>query len=194
MKALHPLLALRICSLDAFGAQAGERPPLPFRDWGACPFECCTYREWFADAPMPVFRRRDPRGPVAFRLARGERVVAITGVVVTHKAGIAKLPWPLHIGELTPSVEPTSSVRDAVVHVLRPSGEGWDLFWYQGRTYVGQTSDYDGSEETVSRLGVRSSARRDRPVYTWWAHIRDDRGRTGWTPRTDRFRNTDACG
>src|SRR5437773_1794841 len=27
---------------------AGDEPELPYYDWGACPFECCTYREWIA--------------------------------------------------------------------------------------------------------------------------------------------------
>ena len=25
-------------------------PPMPYIDQGACPFECCTYRDWVAEA------------------------------------------------------------------------------------------------------------------------------------------------
>ena len=29
-------------------AENTEQPKLPYYDWGACPFECCTYQDWTA--------------------------------------------------------------------------------------------------------------------------------------------------
>jgi hypothetical protein len=52
---------------------AGEqntKPRLPYLDWGACPFECCTYREWVAIAPIDVYKSRDEKSNVVFKLKK----------------------------------------------------------------------------------------------------------------------------
>src|SRR5437868_5534785 len=62
----------------ALGAWAADRPPSPFIDRGACPFECCLYRQWRALRPVVVVDR--PRGNRAVgRLREGEWVSALTG-------------------------------------------------------------------------------------------------------------------
>ena len=40
---------------------------LPYKDVGACPFECCTYRDWFAGKPISVFKTMNSGSPVAFK-------------------------------------------------------------------------------------------------------------------------------
>ncbi len=59
-------------------------PPLPYLDWGACPFECCTYREWRTVKAVTVLQERRRKSSVSFLLKPGDRVVALTGVVVTR--------------------------------------------------------------------------------------------------------------
>ena len=45
----------RILMVLALGAASGvfaspvDGPVLPYYDRGACPFECCTYRQWHFD-------------------------------------------------------------------------------------------------------------------------------------------------
>ena len=58
-------------------------------DSGACPFECCTYRDWTAETTLTAYESHDPRsrGRVVFTLAPGERVTALTGIVRTTVAG-----------------------------------------------------------------------------------------------------------
>src|SRR5688572_11341642 len=81
------VLTIMGCSL-AFG-QRNSKPPQPYFDRGACPFECCTYRDWNVTEPTVVRKAMNDRSPVAFRLKKGERVVGVTGVVITTRPGIA---------------------------------------------------------------------------------------------------------
>lgn len=178
------------CALAA-GPQNG--PHLPYLDWGACPFECCTYREWVAEAPITVFTKRDENSEVAFRLKKDEHVQAITGVVVTRKFGVTEILKPLELGFLPGGQKPMLSLKPTdIVYTLHYAGEGNDVFWYKGKTYMGEISVPDdawGKAPNSDTVKVHS-----RPVYDWWAKIRNRAGQTGWTRKTDKFRNQDACG
>ena len=60
-------------------------------DWNACPREYCAYRQWTALQPVTLYdtwaAKRRPVG----NLAVGEKVLAVTGVVITFKPGIIRL-------------------------------------------------------------------------------------------------------
>ena len=45
------IAVLTVVLMFAPDATAQSRPPVPFFDRGACPFECCTYRQWSVDKP-----------------------------------------------------------------------------------------------------------------------------------------------
>lgn len=77
---------------------AQDKPPLPHYDWGACPFECCTYREWKANQTVVAYSDYKAGASVAFTIQKGEWVTAETGVVITTKAGITKVLKPLKLG------------------------------------------------------------------------------------------------
>jgi hypothetical protein len=77
-----------IFSLTLADSGVAEMPPLPYEHWGACPFECCTYRRWISRADLNAQRYRDNRSPIALRIRKGEVVEAITGLVITRKPGI----------------------------------------------------------------------------------------------------------
>lgn len=64
------------------------RPSLPYESHGACPFECCTYREWSVDRDTDVFGDYRAKTPAKFHLKRGQKVAALTGVVVTTRLGV----------------------------------------------------------------------------------------------------------
>jgi len=186
-------LALIIFSSLVLAGEAQNKPRLPYHDWGACPFECCTYREWVAKVPVTVFRDRNEKGAVAFHLKKNERVHAITGVVVTHKVGVTEIIKPIEIGYLPSGEKAMLSLKPKdVVYTLHYAGEGHDVFWYKGKTYVDQISVPDNAwgdvpnSQTVKVLS--------RPEYDWWAKIRNHAGQIGWTRQTDKFGNKDACG
>ena len=65
---------------------------MPYVDWGACPFEGCVYREWIAQQAAIVRTARRKDAPVTFHLSPGDKVVALTGVVVVTEPGIVEFP------------------------------------------------------------------------------------------------------
>src|SRR5688500_3012645 len=96
-------VAALVCASSLVLAQPAPRdgPPVPFEDPGACPFELCTYGEWTARQPVAVRRERRRGSPIVFRVARGETVTAITGVVVTLEAGRVQFRVPHEMGSLS---------------------------------------------------------------------------------------------
>lgn len=162
-------------------AHAQDLPPPAYESAGICPFECCTYRDWTADAEVPVHAIRSERAPVLFRLRRGETVRALTGVVVTDKPGVVKIKSPVHAGSRIDGKGPELSLKAGdVVYPLAPLGEGIYRFWYHGKVY----------ESTEDMLPMPTT--RDVET-TWWKQVRNRQGQTGWT-RSDQFKGADECG
>jgi hypothetical protein len=164
-------------------------PPVPYEDVGACPFEGCVYREWTANDSVTVRRDRDPDAEVAFTLVPGERVVAITGIVITTRPGRVEVhrAADLWTTEGMLHVEPGETV-----YLLTYRGEGHWAAWFQGRVY----DDLDGS----MFYGMRCESRPDRcggtivetPESTWWIRVRTPGGIRGWTREAEKFDDKDA--
>jgi hypothetical protein len=170
--------------LNALTAIARDTPPNPYHSWGVCPFECCTYREWTADADVAVHAKRSEQAPVLFHLRRGESFDALTGVVVTRNPAAIKVSQAVRDGYVEGSDEPQLSLKPGdVVYMLTPLGEGAYLFWYKGKVYRA------GSIEMQGNPGIEWKGM----SLTWWKQVRNKAGKTGWT-RSDRFTNADACG
>jgi hypothetical protein len=182
--------------MATFGAFASEKPPLPYYDWNACPFECCTYRAWRAKAPVKVYRTRTTKSESAFEVGKGEWVRALTGVVVTYRYGVTKVLKPITLGyRVTYPVEgdPQLSLQPGeLLYTLHYLGEGFDLFWYRGKVYSDQIASHKPDPDPPSpelNLQVLS-----RPHDVWWAKVRRKDGSVGWTNEPHKFGNIDACG
>jgi len=188
------LLASTIAAGRAQATAQGVRPatpPMPFEDVGACPFEGCVYREWIANSAVVVSTDRRVGAPVAFTLKPGDRVQAITGIVVTTKPGRVQFReavdlWttdgPLH-------VEPMETL-----YLLTYHGEGATTAWFKGRLYEG----VDGSEffNSLCQLdpGRCNGTILERAQRVWWVRLRTMRGQTGWTKEPEKFDNKDLLG
>jgi hypothetical protein len=61
----------------ALGSPSSAVPPSPYIDVGACPFECCVYRDWRAEGKVALFDH--PDGRKMGELDQGEWVTALTG-------------------------------------------------------------------------------------------------------------------
>ena len=161
-----------------------EGPPLPFEDYGACPFELCSYGAWTARETSAVRRDRRRESPVAFRIARGETVTALTGVVVTRKAGRVqfRIPHEMNSTSGIVRVEPGQTL-----YLLTYLGEGFTKAWFNGRLY----DDLDGSEffDAACEDDPRRCAGTivEKPQREWWVQVRDATGRVGWTDEPDNF-------
>jgi hypothetical protein len=188
------LITLSLFFAAATAGQQPDGPPVPYEDAGACPFEGCVYREWRANSEVEVHTDRRKDSPVAFRLAKGEKVQAVTGVVVTIKAGRVQYDRPQR---LQTSSGPIDILPGQTLYLLAYQGEGFTKAWFSGRFY----KDVDVSALTWADgqcgWGDKSkcSGREVEKSQTeWWVQVRRASGQTGWTLETKKFDNKDAFG
>jgi hypothetical protein len=175
---------------------ASEQPPLPYIDEGACPFECCTYREWTANEDVIAFAEPKDGASFAFTIKAGSKVTAETGFVVTSKAGVTRILKPIKLGyehnSDVPPPEPELDLKSGeLLYTLHYLGEGYDLFWYQGKLYSDQISaskpdaDPPPPDATLQVVSL--------PVSDWWVKIQAQDGRVGWIRNPPYFDGADAC-
>jgi hypothetical protein len=134
---------------------------------GACPFECCTYRQWTAREPIPVVAEERGVGAPIFTIPAGTAFRADSGNV--HLTGIAL-------------VAVADSVRDADYWAFGPGdtlivldyiGEGHYNVWHDGE--VQDVAGFWGAERmplVASLIGNYEAQ--------WWVHVTMPDGRTGW--------------
>ncbi|MFN3667235.1 MAG: IPT/TIG domain-containing protein [Sediminibacterium sp.] len=152
---------------------AAETTPIPYEDFGACPFECCSYREWFANRDTIIRSDHRKGSTIVFTVKKGEKVIAITGVVITTKPGRAKVLRPVKIGN-------TQANPGDIVYLLTYTGEGVYKIWHQGNV-VANNMDVMQDIEIL-----------EKPESIWWVTIRNKRGQTGWSDQPENFDNKDA--
>ena len=164
--------------------QAATGPPVPFEDVGACPFEGCVYRTWTANRAVAVRTERRSDAPIAFRMTKGARVQALTGVVVTHKAGRVEFPKPV---ELRTELGPLRIQPGETLYLLTYKGEGVTKAWFKGVLY----DELDGASffnDLCNRNPERCEGRIvERPSRVWWVQVEDARKRVGWTDEPTAF-------
>ena len=187
-------VALVIAFSQGAGAaqqQVVKGPPMPYEDAGACPFECCVYREWRANASVTLYRDRRIGSGVAFTANRGDELRALTGVVVTLAPGRVQFRAPVDLRTTTGilHVEPGETL-----YLLTYLGEGSTRAWFQGHVY----DEVDGAEffnsRCAERPGTCNGSIVEAPRSEWWVRVRSPKGITGWTNEPEKFDNKDACG
>lgn len=161
-----------------------QAPPVPFEDPGACPFEGCVYREWTTRAAVDVRTARRTDAPVAFSLRAGEKVTAVTGVVITLKAGRVQFREPRDLNSSTGQIhiEPGQTL-----YLLTYQGEGFTKAWFNGRLY----RDVDTVEfyNAVCDMQPGRCAGKilEKSQTEWWVQVRNRLGIVGWTNEPDKF-------
>ena len=189
--------------------QEPATPPLPYFDHGACPFECCTYRDWVAEAKHQAVDsyladgagRRKP----VFTVAKGERVTAMSGVVITRRAGEVRVIRAGTI-EVYSSRFPHGPREQIAVapgdrlFLLTNHGEGYMSGWYKGRLLESfDTAEMGAADGCAKRKGGCLGILERTAEAEWWVKIRNRRGAIGWVlipkefgkPSFDRM---DSCG
>jgi hypothetical protein len=148
------------------GDPASERPPDRFVDAGACPFECCTYREWTVRDSIRLLDR--PNGTRVIGSARkGETVRGLTGEVISTPVA-AKANREIPQTQIKPG---------DTFYVLHYEGEGHWKIWFHGKTMSVDQSFFD-----VPKLKAE-----------WWVKIRKPDGVVGWALSSGQFDHQDAC-
>lgn len=174
--------ASALAALCGGGAAAADsKPRLPYYHHGACPFECCTYRDWTTNAPVDARAEPYSKSKLLFHLEKNTPVTGVTGVVITYSNGVTRITQPAKIGDGYNPKRPIVSLRPGdELYSLHYAGEGSVFFWHQGKTY----------EEILDEGAIKIVSQ---PSYVWWVKIKTKDGKTGWTDQTKRFENMDSC-
>jgi hypothetical protein len=171
-------------AITAFQRKPDQGPPVPFEDRGACPGEGCVYREWTAKVAVPVRAQRQANAPVRYTIGAGEKVTALTGVVVTVKAGQVKFRETRTLSSSSGRLRITP---EDTLYLLTYEGEGFTKAWFQGAIY----DDVDTSEfyNGVCRFDpTRCAGKIVEPSQTeWWVQVRNRQGMVGWTHEPEKF-------
>lgn len=145
---------------------------LPYYDWGRCPFEGCTYQEWTAKEKIAVRAEPSLNAKVLFQIPRGEKVQALTGVVIVNKPGIVRVIKSVNTGYNEQWEGPLLFLNAGEqLYVTSALGEGSMAIWYKGKIYrlIGEDMLETPEVEFISA-----------PENKWWAKIKDKKGREGW--------------
>jgi hypothetical protein len=154
-----------------------QGPKVPYKDVGACPFECCLYRQWTAKKNTILYKQMSEKSSVAFRVKRREKVTGVTGVVITTEAGTVRA-----LKDFTFSNAKVPVKKGDVFYPLTYLGEGYFRIWYRGKIFEDEVFDQDF-------MKVLSS-----PDSIWWVKIKNRKGQIGWTKLSENFDNQDGCG
>jgi hypothetical protein len=175
----------------AAASQGGDPPPVPYEDPGACPFEGCSYsyRQWTTKRSTDVLSQRRTDAPVVFRLAEGEKVTALGGIVITTRAGRVEFRSPTKLKSPDGAFE---VVPGEPLHLLTYEGEGFFHVWFKGRLYrsVDAAAFYNGVCE-VRPLACTGKIV-EKSQTEWWVQLRNRDGRVGWVLETGQFSGQDA--
>jgi hypothetical protein len=124
---------------------------------------------------VTVLKDRNDAASVAFELAAGARVTAITGVVIVVSPGIVEFTAETDV-EATDG--PIRMRPGETMYLLTNLGEGFVKAWAHGRLYT----NVDASRLKAQRIASS----------IWWVQVRDASGHVGWTRQTDAFDGKDA--
>ena len=167
-------------------AAEGDLHPSQFVDDGACPFECCTYREWRVERETVLHAAPQVDSRFVGRLKPEETVDALTGQVVTTPA------------RFIVKRDHDRFRRDDSFWVYTYLGEGYFKIWRDGSMQEEQLdfSPYGGTGGDRCQESERVCwGQLDRPLkMTWWIKLRDRRGIEGWSSEQENFSGADACG
>ncbi len=109
-----------------------QPPALPLYDWGACPFEGCSYqRQWTAKKQMIVYDTWKQNRQVVTKLSKGDRVFGVTGVFITFKPGVLRVNQDvprdkLKLGDQVPSIDLRLLRRGLVCRLVE--GKFYDFY------------------------------------------------------------------
>jgi hypothetical protein len=152
--------------------EAASQPALPFYDWKACPFEGCTYGRWTTRKPVIVYDTWAAKRRASGRLAVGDRVDGLTGVVITFKPGVIRMDRDLPSEGLK---------RGDTILTYANRGEGFFAVWFKGKYYSEFDVSFTKWPDGQGCGGTHCAATYiDLGKKVWWAQVKLKSGQTGW--------------
>ena len=169
-----------------------RRPPTRYQDYGACPFECCTYRRWSVDADTVIYKQRSTSSGVAFRVRKGDHVSGLTGVVVTLKPGEAIVKKTTTVGTGKRKIRVKTG---DILYLLHYEGEGVFKIWFRGVIYE---DEMPTAPDLITKVAIEEREEyihvASQPDYVWWVKVKNRGGLVGWSKETENFGDKDSCG
>lgn len=163
------LLTLLLLSGIVHAADKDASPTVPphvFVDVGACPFECCTYRQWTVAETTTLLDR--PGGKrVVSTLSKGDVVQGVTGKVISTPIA----------AKADRDIPETPIKKGDTFYVLHYNGEGYWKAWFQGKITLVHEDVLDFPK----------------PKAKWWVKVKDSHGNLGWALSHRNFAHQDAC-
>jgi hypothetical protein len=151
----------------------GASPPaLPYYDWRACPFEGCTYGRWTTRKAVTVYDTWATKRRSIARLAVGDQVDGLTGVVITFKPGVILMDrdWPSE-----------GLKRGDTIFTYANRGEGFSAVFFNGKYDPEFDISFAKLPDGQGCGGTHCAARYvDLGKKAWWAQVKLKSGRTGW--------------
>jgi len=185
MKVLGLLMLLMPIHVDVLASES-NMPAMPYYDWGACPFEGCSYDTWEVCARTVLYKEPDEKTPAVLTIEKKETIQALTGVVITSQPGIVKVLKSITLDDQHPiALKPGD-----VFYILHYQGEGFDLFWYKGALHSDQMDYYNQLPNAVKGVYYQKM---QEPKYDWWVQIKNSAGKVGWTKETEHFESGGEC-
>jgi hypothetical protein len=166
------VLIICVAILPSAVGQDAQAPALPFYDWGACPYETCAYRQWTVHQSVIAYDTwKQEHHPIA-KLAEGDRVTGLTGVVITSKPGVIRMDRDLPAEHLS---------RGDTVLTYAYRGEGFSAVWFKGRYRANFDISFAKWPDGTGCGGPHCAATCvDLGKKSWWAKVRLKSGQTGW--------------
>jgi len=144
---------------------------------GACPFECCTYREWGVERDTQLYERKDNKSRKIVIIEAGNPVQALTGDV--------------HVRPLKLSVikDHKSHRAREIIWLLNYYGEGFYAAWKNGEFISIELpfSPYQ-KRKPLEWANIEGTYN-----MVWWVKLKAKNGMVGWTSQVKNFTNQDSC-
>ena len=182
---LLTLWAVLACDAETEpAARAALAPDSALVRRGACPFECCMYREWRAGSQIPVRNIADAGADVVYTLEPGQLFDAVDGEVRVLDAAFVVV-----LDTVTTEIgTQVHFARGDTLVLLDYRGEGTWNVWHRDRV-IEFVSQFWGRPGTNQKGELHGEHRTE-----WWVHVRTPR--EGWfrADSTVEFSGADACG
>ena len=172
-----------------------QRPTDPYIARRACPFECCTYREWTVEHSVTLYDKPGGKTTVAsIDASKTKHVRGLTGEVILHPVRMV-LRYQIST-ETTNAGRPVSNAKTVVVPagqevwILDNLGEGYVNIWWHDQILSFGILDTDNTEDLAEGSHLLEEAGRG---AEWWVQVKTPSGMIGWTKDNDAFGNMDSC-
>jgi hypothetical protein len=187
MNTLSGVLVIIISlTLPGSNVYSQSKPPAIYIDKGACPFECCAYRQWKTEKTTIAYTRPDKRSKVVGKFMAGASVLALTGEIRTKP------------GKFVVFKEHKEYKPGDTLWVYTPLGEGFYKIWFNGKMFDEELEYLTGPFERAAPACEETPkcwGKLERKLEVeWWVKIKSADGRIGWTNQSENFSNIDACG